>query len=233
MMLNIMEPGADRTTRTQHRLQVQARAYSGPRPDGRVREGAGVFGWAAALNLNDGGPYGVVGTGTLAEAMRVAAIAIVEHHRPVGLLVWRGRHAWVMSGFEATGDPRLAASRVTRAYILDPLYPYGSKTWGPSPVPGRAISVQAVGRQFVPRRMGGPWGRLPGMAALGGRYVLVVPTDSAPARIDPADPSPLLVPPPGLTTGLEAAPLAPARPPAVTAAAPRPQARWRSSLRPF
>jgi hypothetical protein len=195
MMLNIMEPGADRTKRTQLRLQVQARAFSGPRPDGRERQGAGVFGWAAALNLNDGGPYGVIGTDTLDEAMRVAALAIVRYHRPVGLLVWRGRHAWVMSGFEAMGDPRTGAFRVTKASILDPLHPYGSRVWGPSPSPGRAISVKQVGRQFVPRRIGGPWSALPGMATLSGKYVLVVPTDAAPAAIDKADPSSLLVPP--------------------------------------
>jgi hypothetical protein len=197
MMLNIIEPGADRTKRTQLRLQVQARSFSGPRPDGRERQGAGVFGWAAALNLNDGGPYGVVGTDTLAEAMRVAALSIVRYRRPVGLLVWRGRHAWVMSGFEATGDPRTGSFRVTKAYILDPLHPFGSRAWGPSPRPGTAISVRQVGRQFVPRRIGGPWSALPGMAALSGKYVLVVPTASAPARIDKDDPGTLLVSPPG------------------------------------
>jgi hypothetical protein len=200
MMLNIIEPGADRTRRTQLRLQVQARAFSGPRPDGRERQGAGVFGWAAALNLNDGGPYGVVGTDTLDDAMRVAALAIVRHHRPVGLLVWRGRHAWVMSGFEAAGDPRTGTFRVTKAYILDPLHPFGSRVWGPSPAPGVAISVRQVGRQFVPRRIGGPWSALPGMATLSGKYVLVVPTASAPARIDSADPSALLVSPSGTPT---------------------------------
>ena len=69
--------------------------------------------------------------------MRVAATAIREYRRPVGLLVWGGRHAWVMSGFEATGDPLLAKEyRVTKAYILDPLYPYGDDVWGPSPKPG-------------------------------------------------------------------------------------------------
>ena len=205
MMLNIVEPGADRTRKTQHRLQVQARAFSGPRPDGRERQGAGVFGWAAALNLNDGGAYGVVGVDTLDEAMRVASIAIARQHRPVGLLVWRGRPAWVMSGFEATGDPRLATTRVTRAYILDPLHPYGSSVWGPSPAPGAAITVKQVGRQFVPRRIGGPWSALPGMATLSGKYVLVVPTDTAPASIDKADPSTLL------TSPTTAEPASPAR----------------------
>jgi hypothetical protein len=230
MMLNIMEPGADRTRQTQRRLQVQARGFSGPRPDGRVRQGAGVFGWAAALNLNDGGAYGVVGADSLDEAMRLAAIAIVQHKRPVGLLVWRGRHAWVMSGFEATGDPRRGDFRVTKAYILDPLHPHGSRAWGPSPTPGTAIGVRTVGRQFVPRLAGGPWNALPGMAALSGKYVLVVPTDAAPARIDRDDPSPLLAPAPRI----HAKPAAPAAVHGTASqAAPRPQARWPVVSRPL
>ena len=70
-----------------------------------MREGAGVSGWAAALTINRAGAYRVVGADTLDEAMRIAATAIREYRKPVGLLVWQGRHAWVMSGFEATGDP--------------------------------------------------------------------------------------------------------------------------------
>ncbi len=175
MMLNIVEPGADRSRRTQRQLQVTARTWSGPRPDGNPRQGAGVAGWAAAVVINRAGPYRVVGADTLAEAMRIAAVSIREYRRPVGLLVWQGRHAWVMSGFEATGDPVDGSFRVTRAFILDPLYPYGSDAWGPSPRPGSAISVAAVGRQFVPRRTGGPWNRLPGMRRFAGQYVLVVP----------------------------------------------------------
>jgi hypothetical protein len=184
MMLNIAEPGADRSRRLQRRLQVLARATSGPRPDGGVRQGAGVFGWATALNRRGAGPYEVVGADSLQEAMRIAARAIVTHRRPVGLLVWKGRHAWVMSGFEATGDPRRGPFRVTRATILDPLYPHGSEAWGPSPVPGRSISVREVGRQFVHRDLDSRWNSLPRMEALRGRWVLVVPT--APATTDDA-----------------------------------------------
>jgi hypothetical protein len=180
MMLNITRPGSDRTARTQRRLQVLARSLSGPRPDGTERQGAGVFGWADALNRAGEGSYAVVGARTLQGAMRIAASAIRDQRRPVGLLVWRGRHAWVMSGFKATGDPRDGSFRVTEAYILDPLHPFGSKTWGPSPRPGSAIGVEQVGRQFVRRRAHSEWNQLPGMAELAGKYVLVVPVDGPP-----------------------------------------------------
>lgn len=187
MMLNIVEPGADRTRRTQRELQVQARTWSGPRPDGRVREGAGVAGWAATLTLRRAGAYRVVGADSLQEAMQVAARAIREHRKPVGLLVWQGRHAWVMSGFESTRDPVHGSFRVTRAYILDPLYPFGSDRWGRSPRPGTSIPVAQVGEQFVRRRSlssGSPWNRLPGAARLAGKYVLVVPSGPVRAGLD-------------------------------------------------
>ena len=72
----------------------------------------------------------------------MAARAIHDQRRPVGLLVWRGRHAWVMSGYQAVVDRTAPGGfRVTRANILDPLYPYGGSGWGPSPRPGTSISV--------------------------------------------------------------------------------------------
>jgi hypothetical protein len=179
MMLNIIRPGADRSARTQRRLQQVARSWSGPRPPGfGERRGASVRGWAAALGMHGAGPYRLEGADSLDEAMRIAARAIRRYRQPVGLLVWRGRHAWVMSGFEATADPNLTDDfRVTRAYILDPLYPHGSKEWGPSPAPGSSIPVDAVGRQFVHRRSDGPWANL-GPRWLAGKWVLVVPAGS-------------------------------------------------------
>ena len=195
MMLNMIRPTDDRTAATQLALQEIARDLSGQRPDGRERQGASVRGWTAGLNLLGAGSYRLVGTPTLDEALQVAARAMRETGHPVGLLVWRGRHAWVMSGFEATGDPLSGeAFEVTAAVILDPLYPYGSKVWGPSPRPREALTPAELGKQFVPR---GRWGTPPGEPAptappandpsaanagvtaswggLTGKYVLVLP----------------------------------------------------------
>lgn len=156
---------------TQLRLQKLARDWSPQRPDGREREGASVRGWAAGLNLVGAGPYRIVGTTTLDEALLVAARAMRKTGRPVGLLMWRGRHAWVMSGFRASGDPLVNGSLVTRVLVEDPLYPHGSSVWGPSPAPGASLTPEELGRQFVPRRASSPWG----MTSLSGKYVLVVP----------------------------------------------------------
>jgi hypothetical protein len=90
--------------------------------------------------------------------------------KPVGLLVWAGRHAWVMSGFRASADPLATDDfAVTHATILDPLYPRHSTRWGRSPSPGEALSVKALANYFVPRRkttFSGP---------LSGKYVIVMP----------------------------------------------------------
>jgi hypothetical protein len=179
MMLNIIEPGADRSAKTQRRLQDLARAWSGPRPDGFERQGASIRGWAAGLVIRGAGSYRIVGADSLQQAMKIAATAIRTYRRPVGLLVWRGRHAWVMSGFEATADPLFARKyTVTKAYVLDPLYPHGSEAWGASPKPGTAIPVATVGKQFVRRNTSrnSSWNRLPGGNRLAGKYVLLVPT---------------------------------------------------------
>lgn len=170
MMLNMIQETDDRTAATQLELQQLARELSGRRPEGNERQGASVRGWAAGLNRLGAGPYRLVGTTTIEEALLTAATAMRQTGRPVGLLMWRGRHAWVMSGFRATGDPLIPGTVVTAAYVEDPLYPYGSSVWGPSPRPGAALTVNELGRQFVPRRSSNRFG-----SALSGKYVLVVP----------------------------------------------------------
>jgi hypothetical protein len=192
MMLNIMGDTNDRTAAKQLELQRLARALSGRRGDGRQRSGASVRGWAGGLNQLDAGPFRLVGTTTIEEALRLAAEAIRQTGKPVGLLVWRGRHAWVMSGFHATADPRTSDDfAVTAAIVMDPLYPHGSSVWGPSPRPREALSPTALGRQFVPRRQGSmPSGNGPGvslMSGLAGKYVLVLPYEPIPTvRLIPA-----------------------------------------------
>lgn len=176
MMLNMIEPGRDRTARTQLRLQKLARGRSGPRPDGSMRQGASVVGWAAGLNTEGAGPYKLAGTKELGDALKVAAMAMRQTGKPVGLLMWHGRHAWVMSGFKATADPLLTDDfKVTAVIVEDPLYPYGSTAWGRSPRPGEALSVKELGRQFVPRRKRSQWNFQRWGANLAGMYVMVVP----------------------------------------------------------
>ena len=147
MALN-MATDQERTTRAdQGELWAMARDRSSS-PFG----GANPRGWTASLNDLGIGPYVLVSLPTFDEAVATAAAAIRETDRPVGLVMWRGRHAWVMSGFEATADPAaFDAFEVTGIRVHDPLYPHGSSVWGKSPKPNTLVSPATLAKQFVLR----------------------------------------------------------------------------------
>ena len=172
MMLNIIGPTHDATAATQHRLFELAVALGDPRsPYAGGAHGASAQGWAAGLTAAGGGFYAVRSAPTLEAALALAAVAITQTGRPVGLLMWQGAHAWVMSGFEAAADSLTdPATRVTAVRVLDPLYPRPiDAPWGPGPAPDARLSVAQLGRVFVPYR---PHGR---QVALRNQYVLVLP----------------------------------------------------------
>lgn len=147
MALN-MSTDQERTSKTdQGQLWEMARDRSSS-PFG----GANPRGWTAALNDLGIGPYRLVSVPTLDEALILAAQAIRATDRPVGLVMWRGRHAWVMSGFESSADPRRSDRfDVTGIRVHDPLYPNGSAMWGKSPKPNSLISPATLATQFVIR----------------------------------------------------------------------------------
>jgi hypothetical protein len=114
--------------------------------------GANPFGWAKVLTEVGMGPYEVVSIAGYEDALRAAARAIAATDRPVGLVMWSGRHAWVMSGFESLGDPgQFPEFSVTGIHVLDPLYPHGSGQWGPSPAPNSLVTPEQLATQFVVR----------------------------------------------------------------------------------
>lgn len=173
MMLNMIGPTDDRSVKTQERLFDLARASWSESVMAAYgagdRKGASPTGWATGLNVLGVGPYRVTSRGTIDEAVRLAAIGIRLTGRPVGLLVWHGAHAWVMSGFEATGDPATDPDAViTAVIILDPLYPRTTRNHGSAPAPGTRLTIAMLGQDYV------GWRRAH-VSGLTGRYVLVLP----------------------------------------------------------
>jgi hypothetical protein len=70
--------------------------------------------------------------------------------KPVGLLVWAGAHAWVMSGFKATADPLLTDDyTVTHVWIEDPWAGRVSRTWGRGLEPHTLLTAQELGEAYV------------------------------------------------------------------------------------
>jgi hypothetical protein len=168
IMLNITEPGRDRTPGTQASLARLARRLS-DHPDG----GTEPLGWARGLERRGAGEYEVVVEPTRRRAIRRAVEAIRATGRPVGLLVWRGAHSWVVHGFTATHDPAVTDDyTVTGLWISDPWYPRISSIWGPSRRPNQRVAPGKLSEDYLKWRR--PTGRYPGMD---GRYVLVIPVD--------------------------------------------------------
>ena len=146
MARSIITGTRDESWRTQRRLWRAARARSPNSP----YNGANPIGWTAMLNELGLGPYRLVSLPDFDAAVRAAARALAATGKPVGLVVWAGHHAWVMTGFEASGDLGLEDSRVTGVRVMDPLYPHRSK-WGHAPAPNKLIDLDALARQFVRR----------------------------------------------------------------------------------
>src|SRR5664279_1843604 len=84
---------ADRSRARQKALFTLARSLA-PAPD----KAAEPEGWAMGLTQLGYGKYKVVVEPSVKAAIQVAAKALRATGRPVGLMVWRGAHSWVMSG---------------------------------------------------------------------------------------------------------------------------------------
>jgi hypothetical protein len=164
--LNMIRSRTDSSFATQARLDVLARSLWPPTDAGAEPEG-----WARGMTKLGAGPYLVVTEPSVVAAIHVAARAERLTRRPVGLLVWRGAHAWLMSGFRATADPASTATyRVTAVDIEDVWYPRISSIWGRSRRPDSLVPVASLAGDFLPWHR--PTGADPGYD---GKYVLVLP----------------------------------------------------------
>ena len=145
MTWNMVNPEVRTARDDQQALWERARELSN-----NPYRGADPGGWSDLLNELGIGPYELASVPTFDEALKVAAQAMHDTNRPVGLVMWRGRHAWTMSGFESLGEPSVNPDfQVTGVRVVDPLYPYGSGTWGPSPQPNQLLSPEDLAIQFV------------------------------------------------------------------------------------
>ncbi|MCU0483261.1 MAG: MATE family efflux transporter [Chloroflexi bacterium] len=167
-MMNVMDKGADRTRATQARLFRLTRSLA-PSPDGAAEP----EGWAMALTRLGYGRYEVRVASSIRAAVRLAARQIRATNRPVGLLVWKGAHSWVVSGFRASADPAATEDfDVTALNIEDVWYPRFSTIWGYSRPPDSLVPVGRLDEDYLPWKR-----RLGSYPDKNGRYVLVVPVE--------------------------------------------------------
>ena len=137
---------------------------------GKKNNGVDPVGWVAALEHFGAGNYSINVAGSFQAGLRQLATSMRAQHRPVGLFVDAGGHAWVMTGFEATADPASTASfKVTSVQAMGPLYPDGTINGKPyDPGPGTWLSLDQLRTKFTPMR----WARA---TEWNGRWIAVVP----------------------------------------------------------
>ncbi len=166
--MNIMDDGADTSRATQAKLFDFTRSID-PAPDGAAEPEA----WAKGLTQLGYGNYDVDIQPTLKVAIKNAARQIRLTGRPAGLMVWRGAHSWVMSGFNATADPAQTDDfTVTAVRIEDVWYPRLSSIWGYSRPPDALYKVDDLSVDFLPWKR--PLGTYPRKT---GNFVTVIPIE--------------------------------------------------------
>ena len=137
MMFNLIKGDSDRSKANQTRYWEYAKARSTyPVND----NGADAGGWVAAMRNWGAGNYFVGVHSTMQASLRAAAKRMRLTGKPVGLIVWgrnAGGHAWVMTGFESSADPKFTDSyTVTNVQAMGSLWPYGTiggKPYDPGP----------------------------------------------------------------------------------------------------
>ncbi len=146
-MRNIISKVNNRGPALQKRLWRLARANSLYKADG----GADPFGWTTATTLSSVyGRYVLVAADTMTDAVNAAARGIATTGRPAGIIVWGGKHAWVVTGFEATADPNQTDEyRVVTIRMADPLWPYHRARARVVYRPGMRLYMSALRRNFT------------------------------------------------------------------------------------
>ena len=163
--MNIMNPQPDSTRDTQARLFDLAVSLGGSNSGG-----ADPVGWAKGLTSLGYGNYQVGSKLRMVDAVHVVARQIRITQRPAGLLVWKGWHSWVVSGFTATADPAATDQfTVLSLHIEDVWYPRVSKLWPKSRPPDADVPVGALGTDYV------TWVQAKFIAGRDGYYVYVIP----------------------------------------------------------
>lgn len=160
MMTNLALGRAERSAAAQATFITWAQKYDGL--SGTV--GTNAFGWTAILDRWSGADYEALYPTSFEAAVRIAAARIARTHKPVGIIVGGGTHAWVLHGIVAPADPAKGRTTVRAVYVSGPLY--SSRSRGYDPAPNTRLSVSQLRRSWRPLSAG--YDRA-------GRWVLVAP----------------------------------------------------------
>jgi len=131
MMLNLVTGASDHASANQGAYVSYALYHSMYWAKGGV--GAEIDGWANALTAYGAGTYAVAAYTTQDAAFKAAATRMRITGKPVGLVVMAGHHAWVMAGFNSSGDDPARSQNFTLTSIVVMAPDYGTISYDPAP----------------------------------------------------------------------------------------------------
>jgi hypothetical protein len=148
IMRNIDRGTADHSAAAQTRYFTFMRSRNLHRMP--ATDGIDPPGFLAGLRAYVDPRYRLVASATFENAVRSAVMRIRASGMPVALIVDRGRHAWVLTGFTATADPnRTRDFTVLNVRIVGPLYGRQS-SGGYDPPPDTRLSLVSLRRYLTP-----------------------------------------------------------------------------------
>jgi hypothetical protein len=168
--MNVMNAYPDVTRDTQAKLFDLAVSLGGGSYGGATPEG-----WAQGLTQLGYGHFKVGAKAKMDDAIHLVVKQIRLTQRPAGLLVWKGWHSWVVSGFSASADPATTDNfKVLSLQIEDVWYPRISNLnnqarGGMSRPPDATAPIAELPQDYV------PWHQGKVIEGEEGMYVYVIP----------------------------------------------------------
>lgn len=115
-----------------------------------VSDGVDGAGWAAGLDRFVDPRYRVVTSTSFQNALRSAVIRLRQTNLPIAIVVERGLHSWLLTGFTATADPAVTRSfTVTSVRVVGPLYGLQSRNGYDLP-PNTSLTPAQLATFFTP-----------------------------------------------------------------------------------
>ncbi len=181
--------------RTDHTSSGQRAYFDWMRPHDRYRlplsAGVDAAGWAAGFAHFVDPRYRLHASTSFDAALRSAVTSLRKANLPVALAVDHGNHAWLLTGFTATGDPaRTTRFTITSVRVVGPLYGLQSKNGYDMP-PDTRLTPAQLRRYFT------PWYYAPIRMVWDGTYVSIQPSASAAAQPSTPVTTPSETPSPG------------------------------------